>query len=427
VTSFDPNNNLIVELSLSQILNAPVLDRAGEPVGKLSDCIIVPGEAFPRITALEVKSNDKVLAIPMEAVDHFSKWIITLKDSKERITQHQPSPHDLYLVKDFLDKQVIDIHGAKVVRINDLKLMRFNGEYHLTGADIGLRGLCRRLKLEDFLQKLLGLFKKKLPEKVIAWNFVELLSPEKPRVKLTVEQSKINQLHPADIAEILTELSPQERTAVMEHLDDEKAADALGDVEPEISLEILDDLSAEKAASILQEMKPDEAADILGELPEEKVTEILSEIGGEEAADLKNLLAHKEDTAGGLMTPKFISLSGNLTVEEAINKLREMSPDAETIYYLYVVDEEEHLKGVVSLRDLIVSKPTTPLNAIMTSKVVKVLSSATKEEVAEIIAKYDLLAVPVVDESGKLLGIVTVDDVMAELVPPRWKRRMRNT
>lgn len=362
----------------------------------------------------------------MEQVDHFSKWAITLKEAGDRLTARPPEPHDLHLAKDFLDKQIIDIHGAKVVRVNDLKLMRFNGEYHLTGADIGLAGLCRRMNLDKLVDGFLHIFKRHLPEKVIAWNFVERLSGDKPTVKLTVEQSKVNQLHPADIAEILTDLSPQERTAVMETLDEETAASALRGVEPEIGLEILDDLSAEKAASILEEMSPDDAADILGELPAEKVQQILSGIGPEEAADLQKLLKHEEDTAGGLMTPEFISLPGNLTVDQAIHQLREMSPEAEMVYYLYVVDDEDHLKGVVSLRDLIVSKPNTPLNGIMTTKIVKVPLSAEKQEVAESIAKYDLLAVPVVDESNKLVGIVTVDDVVDELIPSRWRRKSRS-
>jgi flagellar motility protein MotE (MotC chaperone)/sporulation protein YlmC with PRC-barrel domain len=321
-----------VELYLTEILNTPVLDRTGDDVGRVSDVLISLGEIFPRVCAVEIKRDKQTRLISKEDVDYFSKRVITLKIAGDKIVLYQPSSRDLFLVKDLLDRQIIDIYGAKVVRVNDLKLMRFNADFHLAGADIGLSGLIRRLNLERPVKALQSLFKKPHHEHVIAWNFVELIPGEKPKVKLTVEQNKINQLHPADIAEILTGLSPQDRAVVMETLDEEKAASALGEVETEITLDILDDLSKEKVASILKEMNPDDAADILGELPKEKVSEILSTLELREAADLKDLLKHPEHTAGGLMTTEFISLSEKLTVEQTIQHLREKAPDAETIY-----------------------------------------------------------------------------------------------
>lgn len=404
-------------------MNTPVLDKIGEEVGKVSDVLISQGEIFPRVCAWEVRKGKEFRLIPKDEIDYFSKRVIALTIQQDKIVLYEPSSRDLFLVKDLLDRQIIDIHGAKVVRVNDLKLMRLNHDFHLAGADIGLSGLIRRLNLEGPVKTILGLLRKPHPEQVVAWNFVELIPGEKPKVKLTVEQNKINQLHPADIAEILTSLSPQDRAVVMEALDEEKAASALGEVETGITLDILGDLSKEKVAAILKEMNPDDAADILGELPKEKVTEILSTLELREAADLENLLKHPENTAGGLMTTEFISLSEKLTVEQTIQYLREKAPDAETIYYLYVVDDEDQVIGVVSLRDLIVAKPTTLLSAIMAAKLVKVHSSASKEEVAELIAKYDLLAVPVVDESERLIGIITVDDVVDILLSRRWKRK----
>lgn len=410
---------------LTQVIGIPVIDRAGNEVGILSDLVVAAGEVFPRVIGLEIKSETQTKIVSSHQVDLLSHWVVTLKEIQARLPLRSAMPTDLFLAKDFLDKQILDIDGAKVVRVNDLKIARFNGDFHLIAADVGLSGLLRRLKVESLLKKATHMLGKPLHDHLVAWNLVEPISGHNPKVKLMIPQSKMSQLHPADIAQILKELSPPERAAVLESLDEEKAAEALHDVEPALTLDILDDLSPEKATSILEEMNPDDAADILSELPQEKVEEILSDISAEDAADLKQLLSHREDTAGGLMTTEFVSLPEELSAAEAIARLRKLSDDTETVYYLYITDHEEHLKGVVSLRNLIVAESHAKLKDIMAAKPVKVTSSAHKEEVVELIAKYDLLALPVVDGSEKLVGIVTVDDIVDVLLPARWKRKVR--
>lgn len=413
------------EFFLTQLINTAVLDKNGEEVGLLSDLLIgAYGETFPKITGVEIRSRKEKKILSKDDIDLLSHRVVTLRTSAGLIVSREPAPEDLFLARDFLDKQILDIHGAKVVRVNDLKIAYLNKDFHLIAADVGFRGLLRRMNLEKSVNQVLHWVGKPLQEHLIPWNFVEPISSGHPKVKLTVPQSKITQLHPADIAEILKDLAPAERTAVMESLNEEMAAEALHDVAPQLSLEILDDLTPEKAASILEEMNPDDAADILAELPEEHRRHILSGMDAEEAADLKELLLHHdEETAGGLMTPEYISLPDDLTAEQTINRLRELSPEAETIYYLYVVNQNDHLEGVVSLRDLIVAKPNLKLKEFMTTKIIKVATSAKKEEVAELIAKYDLLALPVVDESKKLVGIITVDDAMDLLIPQRRSRK----
>lgn len=382
------------------------------------------GETFPKITGLEVKRGGERKIFSKDDLDLLSRHIVTLRNPIGRIAPREPEPQDLFLAKDFLDKQIVDIHGAKVVRLNDLKLGYLNGELRLIAGDVGFRGLLRRMNLEKPLDSILLLFGKRLQEHLIPWNFVEPISSHTTKVKLTVPQSKITQLHPADIGEILKNLAPPERAAVMESLDKEVAAEALHDVEPELSLEILDDLPPEKAASILAEMNPDDAADILAELPLEHRRGILAGMPAKEALGLTDLLSHhNEATAGGLMTTEYVSLSQEFTAEQTINRLRAIAPEAETIYYLYVVDRDDHLQGIVSLRDLIVAKPDTPLKSIMTTKIVKVPTTAKKEEVAQLIAKYDLLAIPVVNQVDKLVGIITVDDAMDVLISLRSRRR----
>jgi Mg2+ transporter MgtE len=233
-------------------------------------------------------------------------------------------------------------------------------------------------------------------------------------------------MHPADIAEIVHELSPDDRSAVFAALDDEKAADTLEEIqEPGMQASILERLDVERASDILEAMKPDEAADLLADMPKERAQLLLQKMEEDEAEDVEELLAYREDTAGGLMTTGYVAVLHTLTAAQAIDRLRELEPDAESVYYVYVIDEEEHLLGVLSLRDLIVAKPDTRIRDFMIEKVMSVPVDASIRDVGEVIAKYNLLAVPVVDQHNRIQGIVTVDDVMDRVLPPRAAARRR--
>jgi len=244
-----------------------------------------------------------------------------------------------------------------------------------------------------------------------------------PAIKLKVSHDKLSLLHPADIADIVSELSPDDRVGLLESLDKEVAADTVEEMVPEHQAGALIEMEPKKAAEILKEMEPDDAADLLADLPDEKVAELLGIIKKEEADELRELMTHPEDTAGGIMTTEFIALPVNLSVEKAINHIRKMEPDAETIYYAYVVGKDEKLLGVLSLRKMIVSKPDTKISDIMDANPVAVNITDEQEEAAKLIAKYNLLAVPVVDDEGRLEGIVTVDDAIDVVIPTAWKKR----
>lgn len=429
------------EFYLTHLLRTSVFDRQGEEIGKIKDFSIIAGEPFPKVTGLEISpsiplgngSSEKTAAakrplkrvIPIFQVDLLSRNLASLTAPASETQWREPQGDEIFLARDLLDKQIVDTHGCKVVRVNDLKLARTGEDLILVAADVGITGLLRRLGLEPLVTALFNLFGKGFPPTLIPWNLVEPLETELSHVRLTIPHKKIAQLHPADIAEIIHNLPNKERAAIIEDLDHKTAAEAMEEVDLEVQLAILDNLDSEKAADIIEEMAPDDAADLLSELPEEKAKEILQSLSHEEAMDISGLLHYDEDTAGGLMTPECISLHQHLTAQETIEKLRELSPDAETIYYLYVVNEEERLVGVLSLRDLIVSPPNTPLSAIMQPKVVSVPTSATKETIARLIAKYDLLAIPVTDEEKRLEGIITVDDVVDLLYPHGWKKKAK--
>ena len=413
---------------LSEIQHRRVIEPNGNEVGKLADIAVVPQGQFPAAqwAIISTPSGERVLrwADLAQEIGHFR-----LRNRLETTVDAQLPADALRLARDLLDKQIVDTHGAKVVRVNDLQLSEVDGQLRLVGADVGLSGLLRRVGAESVAERVAGLAGRRLPRGIIPWHLVETLEPARDvaaktaAVRLTIPHAKLALLHPADIADIVEEMTTDERIAVFQQLDLETAAEALQEVEPEMQAAIVSDLPEERAADILEEMDPDEAADLLQDLPEERREELVELMETEEAKDVEELLTHSEDSAGGIMTSDFVALAGGLTAAQAIDELRAKKPDPQLTYYLYVVDGEGKLEGVLSLRDLVVASPETKVKDIMDPNVLKVDAETPKEEVAALIAKYDLLAMPVVDARKKLLGTVTVDDVVEIMLPRGWKKR----
>ncbi|MBI2266118.1 MAG: magnesium transporter [Armatimonadetes bacterium] len=415
---------MIREFFLTEILGTPVIDKTDTEVGRVSDLLMISGEPFPKVLSLEIKGwGGRRSYVDLADLHIFSRRFISLSSAFRETRSESPPDETIFLARDLMDKQIVDTEGCKVVRVNDLKMTRIAGEIRLLAADTGVSGLLRRLGLERLAAALARLLKKQLPEHLIPWSFVAPLSTGLSRVKLTIPRDKLANLHPADIAEIVSQLSPQERVAIIGALSDSVAAEMLSEVEPEIQASIMESLDAERASHIIEEMSPDDAADFLGELPQEKAREILSGLDSEDAEDIEELLEYDDQTAGGLMTTEIIAFSQNLTVEQTIEKLRELEPEAEMIYYLYVVDEEEHLVGVLSLRDLIVARPQEAISNITRQKVYSVKADAPVRSVADKIARYNLLALPVVDEENRLLGLITVDDAIDVIYPQERERK----
>jgi len=408
---------------LSEIKRAKVVDPAGIEIGRLADVAVVPKEQFPAVQWAILRAADG------ERIVRWSDLEPTDGHYRLRETAVPPAPGELppealRLGRDLLDKQIVDTHGAKVVRVNDLQLDdKKDGQLRLVGADVGLRGILRQVGGERAAERIAGLLGRQLPRGIIPWHLVEPLESPQQNVRLTLPHAKLALLHPADIADIVEEMTADERRAVFDQLDVETAADTLGEVEPEMQAAIMGDLDGERAADILEEMDPDEATDLLQDLPEETREELIELMDEEEGADVEELLAYPEDSAGGIMTTDFLALPRDLTAGQAIARLRELQPDPALVYYLYVVDSEGRLDGNVSLRDLVVAPPQTPLSEIMNKNVLRIQADANKEDVASLIAKYDLLAVPVVDARRRLLGTVTVDDVIDFMLPRGWKKR----
>ena len=407
---------------LSEIQHRRVIDPGGTEVASLRDLAILPREQFPVVqwAILGTGNGERVIRWDELAIEPAH---LRLKGRLDRIRTESLPAEALRLGRDLLDKQIVDTHGAKVVRVNDLQLEEAAGQLRLVGADVGLRGLLRRVGAEAIAERLLGLVRRRLPRGIIPWHLVEPLDQPEANVRLTVPHQKLALLHPADIADIVEEMTADERRAVFEQLDVETAAEALAEVEPEMQVAIVSDLEEERAADILEEMAPDEAADLLQDLPEERREELIELMEAAEGEDAREILAYGEDSAGGIMTTDVIALPRELTAGDAIERLRQLKPDPELAYYVYVVDAEQRLDGVISLRDLVVADPATPLAQVMDPHVLSVNAETEKQDVAALIAKYDLLALPVVDARRRLIGTVTIDDVVELMLPRGWKKR----
>ncbi len=410
---------------MSDLMGRPVADADGEYIGYLEDLIAsVRGEMLhPVIVALVIKRSGGLLTVPFSDVVWLVAPAISLTRRVSEIIPYQPHEHDLFLARDVLDKQIIDTDGVRVVRVNDLELARVNGQFFVANVDIGGMGWLRRLGLGKTAQSLVGRFKRALPPTVISWDEVELLPGNQP-MRLKVPGKKIAELHPADIAEIISDLTRAESGKLLEALDVKTVADTLEEVEPDFQASLVETMPDEKVADVLEEMAPDEAADLLAELPEDRSKELLSLMEREEAEDVKKLLTFPDNSAGGIMTTEFWTVSPDMTAAEALGYLRQTAQEAENIFYVYVTDKENHLLGVFSLKDLVLAEPDTVVTEFMHTRVITVHLLDSQDQVAQAISKYNLVALPVVDDEKRIHGIVTADDALDKIIPTAWKKRL---
>ena len=403
-------------LYFTDLMQRRVHDSAGRPVGTVLDLVVSSGELFPRITGFVVTpfrsagGSSSRLFVPLEHVEDPTAAPLILKPGA-------PEPEPLHLEAGearlghtFLDKQIVDTQGVRVVRVNDLSLAHVERELRLLGADVGLTGLLRRMHSERAVRWLARPLNAHFTDTVIPWNFVDPLSTDK--VQLNVTRGRIHAMRPADLADVLEQLPVTQRSEVLADMSDEQVADAISEARLDVQRSIIGQMEDERASDILERMAPDDATDLLQDLEAGRREDLLERMDVEDRQELTELLAYRADTAGGLMTTDVVRIPADFTAEGAIAFLRNLAPDTETVYYLYIVDDAGKLEGVVSLRGLITAAPSTPIRKLLNPRVHTVRVDDDQEEVAETIARYNLLAVPVVDEEGVLKGIVTIDDVI---------------
>ena len=401
-------------LYLSQMLGKPVVDSTGEKIGTVSDLAISTGEVFPRITSLAFQGPGKIpfMISWRKYVDEFDDDGITLQVEAHDIRFSYLQPDEVLLARDLMNRQIVDTQGLKVVRVNDLKLSVSGSQLRLLGAEVGVRGILRGLApwLERAVVSVAKLFGKKIDEQIIAWNYMDLLDRDLSEVQLSVTHKRLDELHPADVADILEQLDPQQRANVFKHLDESQATEAISEMEDEYQADFIEDLDDAKAANVLGNMDPDDAVDIVRDLSYEKAEALLRLMGVEDAAEIRRLLGYKDGTAGGMMTTQFVAVPETFTVRETIEVLRELPEEHPTVHYVYVLDEYDKLVGVLSLRTLVLTDDNKMMHDIMYTDLITASPDETEDDVAADVFKYDLPAMPVVDERGKLLGIVTTDD-----------------
>jgi CBS domain-containing protein len=411
-------------LFLSRLVGRPVRDRDGDSFGKVRDLIVALGEQYPPVTGLVVRvAGGRDIFLPWTDVEEIDADGARLRTTLIDMASFRQRPNEIRLWLDLLDKQIVDVEDRKIVRVNDIQLAPVEGRLRLVAVDVGLAGILRRLGLSgpgERLARALHLD----AENYIEWEDVDPVESSVSSLKLRVPHEALGTLHPADVAHIVEQLAPRDRAGILAALDDERAADVLEELAADDQVDILEALSPEKAADILEEMGPDEAADLVADLSEERQEQLLGLMEPEEASDVRELLAYGEETAGGLMTTDYFTVTPEMTAEQVIERLRELHPDADQVYYLYVTDAEGMLVGTITLRGLIVAAPETAVRDFMRPDPISVGVDLDAEQVGAAIARYNLLALPVVDAEGRMQGIVTVDDAFERALGEGWRKRL---
>jgi magnesium transporter len=405
--------------SLTLLLGTPITDRQGRVQGRLKDVAVATGPSAGNVAGLLLKTREGVRLVAVKDVLQTPAGTIELRE--DAVLQPLRGDENLLLLQqDVLDRQIIDVHGRKVVRVNDIDLQWYpqNGREGLRVAEvaIGLRGAVRRLFKGILPRHSLATFAMHFPSSIIPWEFVDLIEVDPARrVKLKIEHERLAHMHPSDIADILEDLPPQEREAVFVSLDDEVAAEALEEVDPRLQKSLLESLDSGQAADIVEEMDPGAAADLLAELPDERSEAILEEMNPEERHEVEELLEFREDSAAGRMTTNFVQVGSGATVGDAVRALREFDGDPEGMTEIYLTGRNDVLEGVVPLARLILALPETRVAVLAEPRIISSHAEAHQDDVAELFDKYNLHALPIVDSANRLVGVVQADHVIAFL------------
>lgn len=405
------------------------MDASGEKIGTISDLAIQTGEVFPRITSLAFKGPGRVpfMISWRKYVDSFGEDGIKLSVNAPDIRFSYLQPDEVLLARDLLNQQIVDTHGIKVVRVNDLKLSQSGTQLRLLGAEVGIRGILRGLHpiVEKSVVGVSNLLKHPIEEQIIAWNYMDLVDRDLSEMQLSVTHKRLDELHPADVADILEQLDPKQRASVFRHLDESHISEMVSELDDDVQADFIDDLDDATAAKLIGDMDPDDAAEIVRDLSYEKAETLLRLMGVEDAAQVRELLGYKDGTAGGMMTTQYVATPQTATVHETIEQLRSLDEDHPAVHYVYVVDDYGKLVGVLSMRTLVLSSDDAVIRDIMYDDVISSEPSVEEDDVVSAIFKYDIPAMPVVDESGQLLGIVTTEDAwdaVEEELNPEKKR-----
>jgi CBS domain-containing protein/sporulation protein YlmC with PRC-barrel domain len=411
---------------LSSMLGRPAYSRTlGTGMGKVWDVIAQVTEMFPEVKGLVLRNGGRLVLYPATGVEYHD----FLKSRRLKVDEHKIVPlelssDDISIRETLWDRQIVDVEGAKVVRVNDVQLLVGERQW-VVHVDVGVSGLARRLGYETALRKTAKMLGRKLDDELISWKFVQPISDTQDApgpVRLKVGAQRLKELHPGEIADILEELTHEQRQVMVASMDIETAAEALEETDYDVQKAILETLEPERAADIIEEMEPSIAADLLQDLDTTASEKIISEFEFEdERAEITELMGYEEETAGALMTTDFLELSEDKTVEDALELLRDNAEEIEAYYYIYIHDDDGVLQGVVSMRNLLLTDPALQLGNIMSGRLITLPLDASLQDIAENFLRYNFLFIPIVDENGVQKGVVSFKDSLDDLMPTLYK------
>ena len=405
------------------ILGKKMYDEFDEVLGELKDIYVTTDEGYPRVIGYKVRRDGSTFHYEFRSINFYqqdNKVKIVTRGSKEIL----PRTYTYLLSENLLDKKIVDINGKRVVRVDDLRIAEIAGEYRVIAVETGPQARFRRLNCEGLGKFIYKLLRKEFDDRVLMWDDVESLEMVNNNLQISVPYKKLSTLHPADLADILENLDSISRKQIFESLDEDLAADTLEQIEPEYKGTIIKELSETKAAELLENMPNDEIADVLDELNDYEREKILINLEKEDAEEVKELLSYKEETVGSIMSTDYISFNLDIIVGEIIDILRELEEvEEEELYRIYITDEEERVLGSINPGDLILNKDDVKIKDIMEDNIDTIRYDVDIKEAIDIIAKYDLLSIPVIDEDNKLIGTVNSIDLIDEVLYPMWKKR----
>ncbi len=415
---------------LSGIIGKEAFGADGDAIGIIKDLLIgaVPsGQNEPEqqmVTGvkLKIRKSIKIYSFRTFRVVKAREMLNVACSGLDELDKDSVE-NGLLLVENILDKQIVDLNGRKLVRVNDVRLATLPTGTFAIAVDVGIDGLLRRIGISIPIKKVLSVFNVSIPTKYILWDDVQAIDFSNLNIKLSKSYAKLHTLHPSDLADILEDLGKKSSTSVFSALDEEKAADVLEELEPSAQVHIIESLPVGKVADVLEKMPADEVADILDELEDDKAELLLKEMEAESSQEVRELLEYDDNLVGSIMTTDYLSFTQNKTIEDVLNELRIKKPEASELYNMFVTEQDDKLIGTFTLRDLVVSEPGKTLSEIMKSEPVSLFDDQKTSAIAEIVSKYNLLAVPVIDENEQLQGMVVVDDVVEDLISERRTRK----
>jgi magnesium transporter len=407
-------------VSLTAMLGTPVTDAQGSVRGRLKDVAVATGAEAGRVAGLVLKTRQGLRIVPSDQVLETPAGTLELR-SPGALTALKGDENYLFLQQDLIDRQIIDIHGRKVVRVNDVDLEWLgHGSVHLlrvAEVEVGLRGAIQRIFKGVLPRQTLESLSRRVAARGIPWQFVDVIEVDPARrVKLKIEHERLGEMHPSELAEILADLAPAEREAIFTALDEEVAAETLEEIDPKLQKSLLEGMDEERIADIVEEMDPGAAADLLSELSDEQSEAILEEMEPEERHEVEELLEFHEDSAAGRMTTAYVAVPHGATVADAVEAIRSFDGDAETVTEVYLLDDGDVLRGMVPLARMLVAQPASHLAVLTEARVLSCPAEMHQSDVAELFDKYNLRSLPVVDVQGRMVGVVHSDQVISFLM-----------